>query len=140
MRILGDYEQAQDIIQDMWLKLVQIQKCKVVSPSNYLFRMAHNLVIDYLRTHKLSIHKLEEFYLFSLHQSVLASDPLTLDERQQMLHKMLGSQPAFLQQIFCLYYKQGYTMPQVANVTGVSLGQVHRLLGLFEQNCRRFLN
>ncbi|MFT0211531.1 sigma-70 family RNA polymerase sigma factor [Pseudomonas sp. F1_0610] len=140
IRLLGDGEQAQDIIQDMWLKLAQSQKSKIASPSSYLFRMAHNLVIDHLRTHKLSINKLEEFYLLSIQQSTLTSDSLTLDERQQILHKMLDSQPKRLQQIFCLYYKQGYTMVQVADVAGISLGQVHRLLNLFEQNCRCFLS
>ena len=54
-RILGDAEQAQDIAQETFLRLWR-SRCLVQGDLNsYLFRIAHNLCLDYFR----SQHKTE---------------------------------------------------------------------------------
>lgn len=45
----GDASEAEDIIQDLWLKARAQQSTGVNNSKAYLYRMAHNLLIDRLR-------------------------------------------------------------------------------------------
>ena len=47
-RLLGDFAQAEDIVQDAFMKL-HIQFQKVLTPQPWLYRTVHNLAVDHQR-------------------------------------------------------------------------------------------
>ncbi len=50
---LRDPERAEDVVQDLYIKLANANiPAEIGNPSGFLFRMASNLSLDYLRTHK----------------------------------------------------------------------------------------
>ncbi len=46
----GAADEAEDIIQELWLKLPAVVDESVLDPLGYLYRMAHNLMLDRRRT------------------------------------------------------------------------------------------
>jgi RNA polymerase sigma-70 factor (ECF subfamily) len=47
---LGDHQEAEDLLQDLWLKLRDLETGPIAEPRSYLFRMADNLVLDRRRS------------------------------------------------------------------------------------------
>lgn len=139
-RILNDREQAQDLLQDMWLRLTGHVALKVDKPSAYLFRMARNLAIDSLRQEKLQQTKLDQFCDEKLAYALRQLDSLQMIELSVVLQKLLRHQPEAIQKTFYLYCIAGHSMQDIANQLDISLGQVHRLLRLFNDYCQRQLN
>lgn len=46
-RITGDSAEAEDVVQDAWLRFRAIASARIlVEPSGYLFRIVHNLALD----------------------------------------------------------------------------------------------
>ena len=45
----GDPAEAEDVVQELWLKLGSVQTGPIANGRSYLFRMAHNLVLDRVR-------------------------------------------------------------------------------------------
>jgi RNA polymerase sigma-70 factor (ECF subfamily) len=51
LRARGAGDQAEDLVQELWLKIASLPATTdVAEPSFYLFRMAHNLMLDRRRT------------------------------------------------------------------------------------------
>lgn len=51
LRARGAADQAEDLVQELWFKVAALSMDTEVSdPSSYLFRMAHNLMLDRRRT------------------------------------------------------------------------------------------
>jgi RNA polymerase sigma factor (sigma-70 family) len=42
----GDREEAEDLIQELWVKMEKVSAGPIANGRAYLFRMAHNLVLD----------------------------------------------------------------------------------------------
>jgi len=49
---VGDRDEAEDVVQELWLKLSSAHVGPVANGRGYLFRMAQNLVLDRLRERK----------------------------------------------------------------------------------------
>src|SRR5258708_14309384 len=43
---LGSREEAEDALQDLWLKLESTPAGPIAEPASYIFRMANNLALD----------------------------------------------------------------------------------------------
>lgn len=54
---LGSADEAEDCLQDLWLKLAGLSSGPVADPVPYLFRMADNLVIDRLRSNQRRVQR-----------------------------------------------------------------------------------
>jgi len=51
LRSRGAGDQAEDLLQELWMKIAALStESEVSDPSSYLFRMAHNLMLDRRRT------------------------------------------------------------------------------------------
>lgn len=48
-KIVGDREQAEDIVQDVWLLVAKMKGASIRQPMAYLRRTVRNLAIDFLR-------------------------------------------------------------------------------------------
>ena len=125
---IGDKMEAEDITQQVFLsaiKAISSFKWKGVPFSAWLFRIAHNQVVDYLRKSKkrVSVH---------LEESLVASDsdPQEIYERKLNIEKLaLATKKLTLAQreVISLRFAAEMSVAQVAEVMGRSEGAIKAL-------------
>ncbi len=63
LRARGAGEDAEDLLQELWLKIgASAEDDKIVEPLPYLYRMAHNLMIDHRRSDGRRITRDHQYY------------------------------------------------------------------------------
>ncbi|MCH6583142.1 MAG: sigma-70 family RNA polymerase sigma factor [Gammaproteobacteria bacterium] len=133
LRQCGKAEDAQELSQDVWANLIRARERYEVRAkfTTYLFRLAHNRVVD--------------FYRKSANNPISTSNVVVLDgegdsdidelpasdreqPQQRAEFKRLGEQllaaidqlPAVQREAFLLREEAGFTIEQIAEVTGVN--------------------
>jgi RNA polymerase sigma-70 factor (ECF subfamily) len=127
--ILGSYEEAKDIVQDVFLKFTQLDQNKVEDQKLYLIRMVVNLSIDQKRKQK----KLRENYPGQwLPEPLTTEDPETSIHRKEilsyslmvLLEKLDSKQRA----VFILKEAFDYDHEEIARVLGISVENSRKIL------------
>ncbi len=122
-RLLGDRSNAEDIAQEAFIKayeqLRNYDKQKA-SFSTWVYRIATNKAIDYLRKHKrkIDIDNLEELADTTMPQ------PLTFDEIAAVHTAINNLSPPKFAEIIKAYYWQGKTYEQIAKKYGTTTNTV----------------
>ena len=129
---LGNTDQAADLVQDTFIKLLQTRDelFGIKEPRAYLTSIAKNLLIDQVRR-----KRIEQAYLDGLSQMEYILHTVTSPEDQmqiiQALDKMckaLEGVSAKAQQAFILHYLEGYTHKEIAEQLGVSTKMIQKYL------------
>ena len=119
---------ADELFQDVWTNLIRARRTYTVSAkfTTYLYRLAHNRVIDYFRAHagKTSV-SLDEEDGPALPEPPAArwDEPETaLDIKQQAarLLELLAALPAVQREAFLLQQEGGLSVEEIAGATGVT--------------------
>src|SRR5687767_6071410 len=119
-RVLGQVNAAEDVQQDVFLRLVERCPADVVSWPAWLRASAVRLAIDRLR------HRRRWRYLFALigHDAGDAAPDPELDatqrERAARLRDALGTLPRREAQCFALRWIEGLELEEVARIAGIS--------------------
>jgi RNA polymerase sigma factor (sigma-70 family) len=71
LRARGAGEQAEDILQELWLRASTTSSGPIANPRSYLFRIAHNLMIDF---HRADYHRSRRERLWSDESGLAGSD------------------------------------------------------------------
>lgn len=126
---LGDREQAADIAQDTFLRLLLGGRLPSFDEGrSYLAQIARNLVIDQWRR-----QRIERAYLDSITHLPEPESP-SLETRamviETLLHidAMLDAMPAKVREAFLLSQFEGLTYPQVAERLQVSVSSVQKYM------------
>jgi RNA polymerase sigma-70 factor (ECF subfamily) len=125
LRQCGNRAAAEELFQDIWMKLVQARTRYQVEAkfATYLYTLAHNRLIDHFRRGK-------GLELVSLDQG--EDDPLELPasaalqpervaqsrEQAARLLELLAKLPAAQRQVFLLHEEGGLNVEEIAEVTG----------------------
>ena len=116
---LGDQAVAEDLTSEVFVRFLRAR----VAPDNlaaFLFRMAHNLIVDYLRCHR-SMQLLDENIVSE------QSDPAHLVEdemRRARLRRAIARLTAGQQQVIILKFLEGFSNEEIARVLDKSVGAV----------------
>ncbi|MFJ3057011.1 sigma-70 family RNA polymerase sigma factor [Herbaspirillum sp. NPDC087042] len=136
-RRLGNSEQAADLAQDTFLRLLGSERIPSVihEPRAYLTTVAQRLVANLWRR-----EKLEQAYLEALAQAPVATAPspqeqAILLETLLELDQLLDQLPALVRRAFLLSQLDGLTHAQVAAALGISIPTVKRYLVKALQRC-----
>jgi len=127
-RHLGDVHLADDLTAEVFLKMldaVQSSRFARTSLSGWLYRIAHNLVVDYFRSQP---QRKAELWDERLRAAV--DDPTVVVEArlaQQGLRAALSHLTQEQQQVIVLRFGEGLSAPQVAEVLGKSERAVRAL-------------
>ncbi len=137
---LGDQALAEDLTAEVFARFLQAR----VAPDNvtaFLYRMAHNLIIDHLRRHRPAL---------PLDDSIPAErdDPLSLVEIEMervRVRRALTRLTPDQQQVIVLKFLEGLSNEEIGNILGKDAGAVkslqHRALstlrGLLSENMSR---
>ena len=129
---IGNTEQAADLVQDTFIKLLQTRDelLGIKEPRAYLTSIAKNLLIDQVRR-----KRIEQAYLDGLSQMEYMLDAVASPEDQMQiiqaldqLCKALEDVSAKAQQAFILHYLEGYTHKETAEQLGVSTKMIQKYL------------
>ena len=127
---LRSREEAEDALQDLWLKLDQLVTKPVAQPAAYLYRMAANLAADRRisaarggarDTAWLGVQP-EAKELPDIERTLIAR------ERLAQIEATLGAMPDRMQTAFRMFRIEGLPQKQISARLGISVSGVEKLL------------
>lgn len=125
---------AEDVLQELYIKLVEQKTGPVSEPRAYLYRMAHNLLFDH---HRSAVRRRRREEDWSGGRADAASDKdsqpsietVLLDrERLKAVTDAIATLPERTQDIFRRYRIDGQSQKAIANELGLSLSAVEKHL------------
>ncbi len=143
-RITGDSAEAEDVVQDAWLRFRAIANARILEePNGYLFRIVHNLALDRQR------RRARENRIFvggetvptelvpsdqpSQQSSAEAKDELAL------LHEAMAALPARTRRAFELYRFEDMKLIEIGQELGISKSLASELVIEAVEFCKKAL-
>ena len=127
-------EEAEDILQDLYVKLEGLKPGPVAEPRAYLHRMAENLLYDRRRTAGWRTSREEAWVASQLGVSREADSrpsaerELIAREELRLISQALAALPDRTLQIFRLYRLDGLRQREIAAQLGISVSSVEKHL------------
>lgn len=110
--------EAQDVVQESFEKLwINLDKIYAEKAKAWLFSTAYHLMIDHIRKNKkISLREDHPENSHSIHSEYLGLDT--------MLENALDKLPEIQKSVILLRDYEGYSYEEIAEITGLNLGQV----------------
>ncbi len=147
-----DHAEAEDVVQELWLRLRDLRPGPISNARAYLYQMANNLVLDRARERRRrSIRDqnwTEQSYALAPGPDgeVQTVDPgqtpeaqLVEAEEQRALEKAIAELPEGARRAFCLHKIDGLSHAEVAVRLGISRSGVEKHIAVAMKNLRRLL-
>jgi RNA polymerase sigma-70 factor (ECF subfamily) len=146
---MGSAAEAEDVVQDLWIKARSVPSGPVANGRAYLFRMAQNIALDRVRARKRR-ESCDQGW------SDLESGPVTIDgdiadsrlnareameEREEIarLTSAIGTLPAGARRVFQMHKIDGRSHGDVAAALGISKSAVEKHMAVAMKYLRRAL-
>ena len=140
-KMLKDKEVAEEITQDLLIKCIEKinlfeGKSKLTT---WVYKVAHNEVLNYLRKNKLAISELNEAtYNFTSDNSIV--DEMNDDDIKQLIHTHFDKLPDDQRELLTLFYLQELSLKEIEEVTEMSPSNIRVKLYRARDNFRSILN
>lgn len=139
LKILGDRQRAEDVVQDAYLKALElVNDYDVKQPRAYLFQLVRNLAIDHHRRAVLerNVFRSDEDVV-SVPASTGTPETIAIShQRLTLITQTLAKLPEQTRKIFELSRLSGYTQREIAERLGVSATFVNIMLHDAVDQCR----
>lgn len=143
----GDADTAQDLLQDLWLRLAGTDTGPINNGRAYLMRAANNLALDRLRTQRRAMTRdrrwLEEDFGGAVSSVIERPDPAPradralLDaEEAAVLAAAIARLPEGARRALQLYRFEGMKQHEIADVMGITRSGVEKHLALAMRHLR----
>jgi len=144
--------EAEDVLQELWIRLRQIRPGPIANGRAYLYQMANNLVLDRERERRRRTARDEKW----VHQTYevaegAAGEVYTVDtaprpdqaiseaDELRQLELAIASLPARAREAFCLHRIHGLGHAEVAARMGITRSAVEKHIALAMKHLRRRL-
>lgn len=145
----GDPGEAEDLLQELWLKASLTRAGPVANGRAYLFRMANNLVLDRARERQRAMRRDREWLerdeavppaVEALADPAPAADAGLIEaEEADMLHQAIMSLPHGARRALVLYRFEGLGQAEIARVMQISRSGVEKHLAVAMRHLRQKL-
>jgi len=145
----GDPSEADDILQELWLRLQGLFAEPVANPRAYLYRMAQNLVVDRLREHQRRMRRDRLWSDVSTERAEPGMEPVdhhsnaeeAMLQREEIaaLTSAVANLPAGARRAFELHKLQGLSHAEVAVHLGITKSGVEKHMAVAMKYLRRAL-
>lgn len=127
---LGSVDEAEDVLQDLWLRLETNATGPIAQPAAYLFRMANNLALDRRRSSTSRALREAEWSSTQPGDTEIPTLERSLIVRQRLekVEAAIAALPDRTRMAFRLYRFEGLGRKQVANRMGISVSAVEKLI------------
>jgi RNA polymerase sigma factor (sigma-70 family) len=145
---LSSPEDAEDLMQELWIRLASVESGPVANPRAYLHRMALNLANDLVRE-RVRRRRREEDWTGATTDDAggMALDPTPSPERQladrqelDRLTRAVRAMPERAQQVFRLHRIEGNSHAEVAESLGISKSAVEKNMATAMKYLVRHMN
>ncbi|CAN5245363.1 sigma-70 family RNA polymerase sigma factor [soil metagenome] len=127
---LGNADEAEDVVQDMWFKLDRSPLGPIADPSAYLFRMAANLATD-RRLSASRRGRREDAWVESLPRSGEFADAerqLAATDELRRVEAILDEMPERMRRALILFRVEEQPQRKIAEGFGITVSGVEKLL------------
>lgn len=138
LSLTNDHTQAQDILQNVFLKTWEKRKKLGIHSSvqNYLFKSVYNEFINQYKK-KRSTMILEQKYFQALEKAISIQNEESMDKIMTKISEEIKQLPPKCQQIFILSKKEGLTNIEISEYLNVSIktveAQITKAYGLLRE-------
>lgn len=131
LRARGAADNSEDILQDLWLRVEEMDDSAVSNPLPYLYRAANNLMHDRYRTNQRARKRDNEWSEITQGTDGASDLPLpdqALIARQQLaaIEAQIGKEGPRVFQIFRRFRIDGISQRKIAEEMGISLSAVEK--------------
>jgi RNA polymerase sigma factor (sigma-70 family) len=127
---LGNVEDAEEVLQDVWLRLDRAASGPIAEPGAYLFRIASNLALDRRRSALARLQRESDWS--ELHgpavQAPSAEWTMIQSQRLARVDAILSALPDRTARIFRDYRYDGMPRKAIAEAVGISVSAVEKHL------------
>lgn len=145
----GDTAEAEDVVQEVWLKIADLQTGPIANGKSYLFRIAHNLVLDRVRERKRRLAR-EQSWSDTEHGPLPPSGEVAdtredaaraLEDREEAarLASAIANLPEGARNALRLHKIEGLSHGEVAARLGISKSGVEKHMAVAMKHLRRLL-
>jgi RNA polymerase sigma-70 factor (ECF subfamily) len=122
LKFVHDRQQAHDIMQDVWERMLRFRSERKAPPDNplgLLLRTVHNLALNHIRDHKghLSLDDMPDW-------RQPASPTRDMSEMEEMVVAALDRLPIHLRRVLVLHAYSGYQYDEIAAMLGEPAGAI----------------
>lgn len=127
LSLCHDHYLAQDIMQEVFVKAILSLDISHKNTKAWLFRVAKNLWVDYLRKNKnISNTDIKDLHIEDKTQGIL--DKIIKTEENSKLYKEIMKLKPSMKEVIILYYYLDIEQNQIANIMGISNGNVRTMI------------
>lgn len=145
----GDFNQAEDLIQDLWLKVGAVTPGPIANGRAYLFRMANNLMLDTLRGRRRAMAR-DHGWLDAQEGGALtpdlrpdpapsAEEAISTGQERDVLMRAIDGLPPGAARALRLHRFEGLGQGEVAQAMGISRSGVEKHLATAMRHLRAAL-
>lgn len=142
----GDPELAQDLFQELWVKVSRLPAMPIANPRSYLLTMANNLVAD-SRRRSLRAHIRDAAWLAGDNPErarapqpidpVRPADDMLADRQEHaMLHRVIADLPSGARRAIILHRIEELSQAEVAVAMGISRSGVEKHIAVAMKHLR----
>jgi len=126
LRLCRNEAVAEELFQEVWMKLIKARENYIASAkfTTYLYKLAHNLFIDYYRKQNVRIVEDPSVEVDDAeYEQGTANDPEHLTQTNQTMDKLiilLETLPNEQKEVFLLREEAGMTISEIAETVGIN--------------------
>ena len=146
----GDPAEAEDLIQELWLKLADLKVGPVANGKAYLFRMANNLALDRVRGRQRAMRRDRSWIDRDPCDAAAIEDrpdpaldaekQLLVEEEANVLREAIASLPEGARSALVAFRFEGLQQGEIADRMGISRSGVEKHLALAMKRLRNHLD
>jgi len=146
---VGEREEAEDVVQELWLKLGSVPAGPIGNGRAYLFRMAQNLVLDRVRERRRRARREQQWMVQETgvepdggevaDYAPNAEDLLSERDEVARIASAIANLPEGARRTFRLHKIDGLSHAEVATRLGISKSGVEKHMAVAMKHLRRAL-
>lgn len=143
----GDGPEAEDVLQDLWIKIGDLSTGPIANGRAYLMRMANNLLIDRRRSQMRAMQRDRDWLGDDAGKepemrpdtAQLADEALAQSEEAEILHRAIAELPPGARRALQLFRFEEHSQAEIAEIMGISRSGVEKHLALAMKHLRNAL-
>jgi RNA polymerase sigma-70 factor (ECF subfamily) len=145
-RLLADREEANDVVQDVFMVLWQKRSSMEIksSPFSYLYSAVRNRIFDLLSHKKIALRYAESISAFMIEGYNITDDLVRERELAKLIQREIDALPQRMREVFLLNKKEGLSYIEIADQLSISSQtakqQVYKALKILKPKIDDFLS